>query len=80
MNRKEYYDTPESKLKGQKVRTLAQLENGWGVIPRGTIATITRKRGGFGLRTEPCPTCGLRASISRVHCQDVELLPEGGLT
>ena len=78
MNRGAYAHTPEWKLKGRKVRTMRDLENGWGRIPAGTIATITKKHGGFSLMTEPCPHCGLRASISKVQYQDVFLLPIGG--
>lgn len=71
----QYNHTPESKLKGRMVRTLRDLKNGWGVIPRGTIATIAGKQGGFSLQSEPCPCCGMRVSISKVPYTDVELLP-----
>lgn len=73
----QYEHTTEWKFKGRKVRTLNPLRNGWGEIPAGTIATITRKHGGFNLLTEPCPRCGLRASISKVPYTDVVLLPLG---
>lgn len=80
MNRYDYRHTLERELKGRQVRTLQGLRNAWGIIPAGTIATITRKYRGFGLRTEPCTHCGLEAYISRVPCGVIELLPEGGPT
>ena len=76
MNRYDYHHTPERELLGRKVRTLAPLKNGWGIIPTGTIATITRKYSGFSLQAEPCPTCGLCVIISRVQYNRVELIPD----
>ena len=51
------------------------LENGYGVIPRGTIAIITKKHGGLSLQSEPCACCGMRVGISKVPYQHVALLP-----
>ena len=77
MNRKDYHFTRERDLKGRQVRILRDLETGWGIIPAGTIATIFKKSGGFGLILEPCPQCRLRAKLSKVQHFDVELLPVG---
>ena len=43
-------------------------------MPAGTIRVIERKRGGFGLLSDPCPTCGIQMSINKVSPYKVELL------
>lgn len=75
MKRSEYDKRNESQFRGRKVRTLVPLRNGSGEIPAGTVATIKRKWGGFGLSTEPCPCCGIRFYISKIPHHAVELLP-----
>lgn len=77
MKETQYIKTSESKFRGRRVKVLQPLNNGWGTIPAGTIATIVRKWKGFTLEADPCPCCGLRASISKVKFYDVDLLPLG---
>ncbi len=62
---------------GKKVRTLLVIENGWCVIPVGTIFEITDKYSGFSLKkVDTCPHCkiGRKTSISRVDPTDLELV------
>ena len=77
MNNKEYQNMSEKELAGRKVRSLVTLRNGMGLIRAGTILEIRGKHAGLSLQSEPCPRCGLRASITKVPPQDVELLPVG---
>jgi len=74
MDAKTYKNTTEKTFIGKKVRTLIKMQNGWAVIPADSICTITRKFNGFSLTSEPCPKCGIRIRISRVHRRDVELI------
>lgn len=74
MNAKTYKNKTEKFFVGKKVRTLIRMQNGLMVIPEGTFCTITRKFGGFNLKSEPCETCGVQIRISRVHRRDVELV------
>lgn len=73
MDAKTYRKYTEKFFMDKKVRTLIQMQNGLMIIPEGTICTITRKFGGFNLKSEPCKHCGVQIRISRVHRRDVEL-------
>lgn len=74
MDAKTYQNKTEKFFMGKKVRTLIQMANGLMIIPEGAICTITRKFGGFNLKSEPCEKCGVRIRITRVHRRDVELV------
>lgn len=74
MDAKTYQNKTEKYFVGKKVRTLIQMQNGLMIIPEGAICTISRKFGGFNLKSEPCESCGVRIRISRVHRRDVELV------
>jgi hypothetical protein len=74
MDAKTYKKTIEKVFMGKKVRTLIKMQNGFMVIPEGSICTITRKYQGFNLTSEPCEHCGVRIRISRVHRRDVDLV------
>jgi len=69
-----YRGHTEKWFMGKKVRTLIQMQNGLMVIPEGATCVITRKFGGFNLKSDPCEHCGVRIMISRVHRRDVELV------
>ncbi|KKN36053.1 hypothetical protein LCGC14_0777480 [marine sediment metagenome] len=68
---------------GRRVRALRALSHGRFVdgrshhmaIPEGKILTVTHSWNGLTLRTDPCPSCGVRLFITRVSEHDVELLP-----
>jgi hypothetical protein len=51
------------------------MRNGWGVIPAGTVMTVTYKRSGFTLTAERCAHCGLQPSMTKVGPDDVEIEP-----
>lgn len=70
-----YKKLTEKQLLGREVRTLIKMQNGYGVIPEGTICKITRKFQGYSLTTAKCGHCGMQIRISRVHRRDVQLLP-----
>ena len=74
MDAKTYEKNTEKFFVGKKVRTLMQMQNGLMIIPEGAVCTITRKFGGFNLKSEPCKSCGVRIRITRVHREDVELV------
>jgi len=65
---------PAREMIGRKVRAKQELRSGWAAIPAGTILTIRSKQGGLGLVSDPCSTCGVSLSITKVQPQYVELL------
>lgn len=61
--------------KGKRVRTLRELENGWGVIPAGSIATINHQGPkGSSLQVDACSCCGLKPTISAIQACDIEFI------
>lgn len=70
----EYRRRTVAQWRGVKLRTKRELSNGNMVIPRGTVVEVDGKCGGFSLRTERCPCCGVRIRISRVPPNDVEVV------
>jgi hypothetical protein len=70
---------PHPKLKrdykGKRVRTLKELQNGWGIIPAGAIATIDYQGPkGSSLTIDPCNCCGVKAVISGIQSGDIEFI------
>lgn len=60
----------------RRVRTLAEMSNGFMTIPAGTICAVTTTHQGLlSLKSEPCPHCGVRIHISRVSRFAVEFFP-----
>lgn len=59
---------------GLLVRSKTQLTNGWASLPSGKILTVTGWSRGLGLKSEPCPCCGIQLSIARVDIDQVEVL------
>lgn len=57
---------------GMTVVTTRELQNGWGKIPVGTVATVGNNACyGIHLTSEPCKCCGLVVSISKVSSDDI---------
>lgn len=73
MTRREYERRTNAEWEGTTVRTRREITNGFMTIPAGAVCTIHAKFKGFTLRSEPCATCGVRVSVSRVHPADVEV-------
>lgn len=69
-----YQRRTEAWFRGKRVRTLRELRNGYTVIPKGAVLTITRKSSGFLLEGDPCEHCGVRIRISKVSPCEVELV------
>jgi hypothetical protein len=63
---RDYKQKPLSYWKTIIVRTNVVLHNGVIEIPVGTKCTITDKRGGFTLKSEPCKLCGVSIFITKV--------------
>ena len=78
MTKGEYDKLRAYEMRGRRVRTLTELRNGHGVIPKGATATITDKHRGLALVMDACESCGVQMRISRVSYSDVELQPESG--
>ena len=74
MTREEYGKMPAREMIGRKVRSKQELRNGWATIAAGTIWTIKSKQAGLGLVSDPCGTCGISVSITKVQPQLVELI------
>ena len=53
-----------------------ELRNGWGLVPVGTVVTVTYKRSGLNVEAERCDCCGVRMFVSKVHHSSLALLPE----
>lgn len=70
-----YRQQNENYWKGRKVRLLFSVVTNAGVTyPAGSIATITRKRGGFDLLGEPCACCGVTLRIKQMPWPNLELI------
>lgn len=70
-----YRQHNENYWKGRNVRLLYSVATNAGVTyPAGSIATITRKRGGFDLLGEPCACCGVTLRIKQMPWANLELI------
>jgi hypothetical protein len=70
-------DVKMEDLRGRTVRTRRAMSNGWMEIPAGTVCIVTGWwRSGVSLKSEPCPHCKVKASISHVHRDDVLLVDD----
>jgi hypothetical protein len=70
-------DVKMEALRGLKVRTRRAMSNGWMEIPGGTVCNVTGWwRSGVSLKSPPCPHCGIKASISHVHRNDVLIVDD----
>ena len=74
MDRRTYNKTTEKEFIGRKVKSIRALKNGLYRFPAGMVFTIQRKQGGFELLSDPCPHCGIQASVSKVEPQAVEFV------
>lgn len=75
----EYIVVPHPKLKrdykGRTVRARRDLQNGWGIIPAGTLATIRNQSPkGSELVVEACSCCGLKAIVGAIGADAVEFV------
>lgn len=71
-----YKKTTEKRMLGLRVRIIGELQNGYAVVPPGTLATITKKFDGLSLTCDPCEHCGMKVRIGRVNPSEVELVAE----
>ncbi len=74
MDRRFYEKTTLTQMQGLKVRSLRELANGLGSVPKGTVFEIMGKHNGLDLRSDPCGECGLRLHINRVSYRDVDIV------
>ena len=63
---------------GKKVKVLSELQNDLIAISPGAVMEIIGKRGGFSLKGEKCPHCGIRPIISQVEPRKLMLLSVNG--
>ena len=59
---------------GGYVQTRRKMQNGYVVIPAGTICEVTDSYRGLALTSAPCEHCGMQARISRVSEASVDYL------
>jgi hypothetical protein len=59
---------------GLLVKVIKTLKNGYVEVPAGTICKITNAHGGLDLISMPCPSCGIKVIIRKVHQSYVELI------
>lgn len=76
MDRRTYNKTTEKEFIGRKVKSLRPMKNGLYRFPAGMTFTIQRKQGGFELLSDPCPHCGIRATVNKVQPHDVVFVGE----
>ena len=76
MSPAEYQKLTRRKAMGRRVRTLQTLYGLDFALAAGSTATITDKWGGFDIKGDPCPHCGIAVSISMVPAAHLDLLPE----
>lgn len=74
MDKRTYNKTTEREFIGRKVKSIRSMSNGLYRFPAGMTFTIKRKQGGFELLSDPCPHCGIRATVSKVKPQAVEFM------
>lgn len=67
MRWEEYRKNTAEELGKRRWRTTRVLRNGYLSIPIGTEVSITGKRNGFDLESEPCAHCGVQIFIKRVE-------------
>lgn len=74
MNQNFYNKNPEEFFIGKRVITLRDIVNRTGVLAKGSLAIIERKRGGFNLIVDKCSCCGIQWRVTKVGPDAVELL------
>lgn len=77
MNLTTYERTTSRMFRGRKVKLLRDVTSVHFVIRKGTVMTIQRKYRGFMLEAPPCEHCGIRARITKVPREVVELIELG---
>ena len=70
----EYRRMTAKDLLGRRVVTVKRLQNGYGIVPEGAMATIEEKFNGLGLVFDPCDHCGFKPRVSRVPSSYIDLL------
>lgn len=60
----------------QKVVTIEVVGNSNQQIMKGSVCTVSYKYNGLTLDSPPCPTCGMRISITRVPYRKLVLYDE----
>ncbi len=64
-------------VEGRYVRTLREMCNGNYKIPKGSIVRVSSHwQSGVSLESDRCKCCGVSVFISKVHRDDVELMPK----
>lgn len=69
-----YRRRPGSWWKGRRVVSNREISTGVASMPAGTEFTIVDKLRGFGLRSDPCPHCGIRFFVKYANPAGIELI------
>ena len=80
MDNRTYDRLKNRDVQGRKALLLEETANGYASLPMGAEVTIMRKNNGYEIQSDPCGRCGIRATISHVPPQKLDLIPqqEGG--
>lgn len=73
----EYNRIAAKKWQGVRVRSLRAIATRYAEVPPGTIFTIEQKFGGFALKSDPCPHCGIQFHVVKVEPQALERIEVG---
>jgi hypothetical protein len=72
-----FVDIKISELRGRRVRTRFDMSNGNTKIPAGTVLRVANTwRSGVSLESPACSSCGVSVYITKIHRDEVELVPE----
>jgi len=56
---------------GMKAETARDMANGYIKLPAGSLVTVTSWHCNANIEGDPCPHCGVRVRITRVHERDL---------
>ena len=71
-----YQSKTDEWWQGKRVVSKAPLRSDKVELPAGTVFRVIRKWGGFMLKSEKCPQCGVQVFFKRVPVSYVRLLVE----
>lgn len=70
----EYNRISQKDWQGVRVRSLRPIATRYAEVPAGTLFTIEQKFGGFALKSDACPHCGIQFNVVKVAPSALERL------
>ena len=76
MDDKTYDRLKNHQVRGRKAVLLENVSSSFASIPTGTEVTILSKNNGYEIQGDPCPRCGVQATVTHVAPRRLDLIPE----